>query len=163
MSAQAAIPSFAASDAAARISGTSENDEQVGDSFNDSLHGIGGDDVSCFGDEERFDSVEQLADGNGTLWFESGGRSYWDPSTLSYDDGVNQLSVSNFTADKVSLEFGDDGSGQYDMLVAPGAFTDTSAESILEDKNKGFLSIHRYAHACRWAKDGMYIQKDENV
>ena len=84
--------------------------------------------------------MEQLADGDVTLWFESGSSDNWDAFSLTYADGTGSVTVSGVTADRVSLKFGDDGSGEYDMLVALGTFASRSSEKIFEDRDKGVLA-----------------------
>ena len=50
------------------------------------------------------------------------------------------MTVKGVTADQVTLKFGNDGSEQYGMLSASGAFADVSSEKIFEDKDKGMLA-----------------------
>ena len=64
----------------------------------------------------------------------------WDASTLTYTDGTSSVKVSGVAADKVSLKFGDDGSEQYALPAANGAFADHSSEKIFEDQGKGILA-----------------------
>ena len=123
-----------------RLIGASGNDVLAGGIGNDRMHGGGGSDIFAFCDNWGADTVEQLADGDVTLWFESGSLDNWDASTLTYTDGTSSVKVSGVTADKVSLKFGDDGSEQYASLTAQGAFADFSSEKIFEDKNKGVLA-----------------------
>ena len=112
----------------------------IGGSGDDSLHGGGGDDVFAFGGDWGNDSVEQLADGKVTLWFENGSLDNWDASTLTYQDGDNSVKVNGITAENISLKFGDDGSQQYSKLLSDGAFDEFVSERIFENKNRGMLA-----------------------
>ena len=123
-----------------RIVGGSDDDVIIGGSGNDALHGGGGDDIFCFGGNWGSDTVEQLADGEITLWFESGSESNWNADTLTYTDGANSVTVSGVSADNITLKFGDDNSLRYDDLAASGCFDNAASEKIFEDKNKGFLA-----------------------
>ena len=96
------------------------------------MHGGGGSDIFCFGVDWGTDTVEQLASGSVTLWFEKGSENNWDADTLTYTDGVNSVTV-NGVAD-VTLRFGADTS------QPAGCFDDAASEKIFEDKNKGFLA-----------------------
>ena len=122
-----------------RLVGASGNDVLVGGSGNDSMNGGGGSDIFAFGENWGKDTVEQLADGEVTLWFASGDISKWNADTLTYADGENSVKVSGVTADKVSLKFGNDGSEQYGTLSASGAFAENTSEKIFEE-NKGILA-----------------------
>ena len=124
-----------------RLVGASGNDVLAGGMGNDRMHGGGGSDIFTFCDNWGDDKVEQLADGDVTLWFESGSLDNWDASTLTYTDGNNSVQVSGVTADKISLKFGDDGSEQHTLLMAQGAFEDTTSEKLFEEKGKGILAI----------------------
>ena len=42
--------------------------------------------------------------------------------------------------ENISLKFGDDGSQQYQEMLAAGAFNEFTSEKIFEDKNKGMLA-----------------------
>ena len=123
-----------------RIVGAGGNDVIIGGSGDDSLHGGGGDDVFAFGGDWGNDSVEQLADGKVTLWFENGSLDNWDASTLTYQDGDNSVKVNGITAENISLKFGDDGSQQYSKLLSDGAFDEFVSERIFENKNRGMLA-----------------------
>ena len=107
---------------------------------NDSMHGGGGSDIFCFGNNWGKDKVEQLSGGEITLWFEEGDMSNWNADTLTYTDGTNSVKVSGISADKITLIFGDDASLRYDELIAAGCFDDAASEKIFEDKNKGMLA-----------------------
>ena len=120
--------------------GGSNNDVIVGGSGNDRMHGGGGNDIFCFGENWGEDTVEQLEGGKITLWFESGDMSCWDESTLTYTDGTNSVKVSGISADKITLQFGDDESLRYDELDKAGCFDDAASEKIFDDKNKGMLA-----------------------
>ena len=123
-----------------RIVGGAGNDLIAGGAGNDSLHGGGGNDIFTFCADWGNDTVEQLADGEITLWFESGSESNWNADTLTYTNGANSVKVSGVSADNVTLIFGDNGSLRYDELSASGSFDDAASEKIFEDKNKGMLA-----------------------
>ena len=112
--------------------GGSDNDILIGGSGNDVMHGGGGDDIFCFGGNWGTDTIEQLADGKVTLWFENGSARKWNASTLTYTDGANSVSVSGTT--QISLKFGNN------SALPAGAFADAASEKIFEDKNKGMLA-----------------------
>ena len=118
-----------------RIVGGENNDVIVGGIGNDSMHGGGGEDIFCFGRNWGNDTVEQLAGGKVTLWFEDGSESNWDASHLTYTDGTNSVKVTGIASDKISLKFGGDTSDLPD-----GAFAEAASEKIFEDKNKGMLA-----------------------
>ena len=115
-----------------RIVGGSGNDFIIGGVGNDSMHGGGGDDIFCFGGDWGNDTVEQLAGGSVTLWFEDGSQNNWNASTLTYTDGTNSVKVSG--VDTVTLKFGTDAS------LPDGCFADAASEKIFEDKNSGMLA-----------------------
>ena len=121
-----------------RIVGAAGNDVIAGGAGADSMHGLCGDDLFVFGGNWGSDTVEQLADGKVTLWFAEGDASKWDAATLTYSDGANSVKVTGVT--DVTLKFGDDGSQQYQDLLAAGAFADSTSENIFTDKNKGMLA-----------------------
>ena len=121
-----------------RIVGGSDDNIIIGGIGNDSMHGGGGDDIFCFGGDWGNDTVEQLAGGSVTLWFEDGSASNWNATTLTYSDGANSVKVSG--VDTVTLKFGAESSDLYDELSASGCFDDAASEKIFEDKNKGFLA-----------------------
>ena len=116
-----------------RIVGGNDNDVIVGGIGNDSMHGGGGNDIFCFGDDWGIDTVEQLAGGSVTLWFESGSESNWDAALLTYTDGENCVTVRGVS--DVILTFGGDISA-----LPNGVFDDAASEKIFEDKNKGTLA-----------------------
>ncbi len=123
-----------------RIVGGENNDVIVGGSGNDSMHGGGGEDIFFFGENWGNDTVEQLADGEITLWLESGNMSNWDISTLTYTDGTNSIKVSGVSAVDITLKFGDDDSLRYEELAAAGCFADSVSEKIFEDNDKWMLA-----------------------
>ena len=86
------------------------------------LHG-GGEDIFYFGANWGIDTVEQLADGKVTLWFEND-NGVWDEKTLTYTDGANSLSVIGVTADAITLNFGG-------TAPVAGAFLAAASEKIL--------------------------------
>ncbi len=128
-----------------RIIGASGNDVIIGGFGNDSLHGGGGDDIFAFvgtfvGDWGH-DTVEQLADGKVTLWFEEGSLANWNASTLTYKtNNNNSVKVKGVTAENVTLKFGNDGSETYASLQAALAFDGFSSVNIFEDRNRGMLA-----------------------
>ena len=117
-----------------RIVGGSDNDIIVGGAGNDSMHGGGGSDTFCFGSDWGRDTIEQLADGSVTLWFESGSEDFWNAETLTYSDGVNKVTIKGVTADAVSLRFGD-----VETAIA-GAFENAASEKIYEDQDKALIA-----------------------
>ena len=123
-----------------RIIGGANNDVIVDGIGNDRMHGGGGSDIFCFGGNWGVDTVEQLSNGEITLWFESGSKDNWDASTLTYTDGANSVKVSGVSSDNITLIFGDDDSLRYDELVSAGCFEDAASEKIFEDKDKGMLA-----------------------
>ena len=123
-----------------RIVGGANNDVIVGGIGNDSLHGGGGDDIFCFGENWGEDTVEQLVDGEITLWFESGSENNWNADTLTYTDGTNSVKVSGVSADNITLTFGDVNSLRYDELTEAGCFDNAVSEKVFEDKNKSILA-----------------------
>ena len=123
-----------------RLVGAAGNDVIIGGAGNDSLHGGGGNDIFAFGGDWGQDTVEQLANGKVTLWFDNGDDSKWDAATLTYQDGDKSVHVSGVTAKDVTLKFGDDGSGKYTDLLSAGAFAEFTSEKIFEDRNRGMLA-----------------------
>ncbi|MCR4573505.1 MAG: AIDA repeat-containing protein [Lentisphaeria bacterium] len=124
-----------------RIVGAGGNDVIVGGSGDDSLHGGGGEDIFAFGGDWGNDSVEQLANGMVTLWFDNGSLDKWDASTLTYRDGDKSVKVSGVGQESITLKFGDDGSEQYGRLLEAGGFDEFSSERIFENKNtRGLLA-----------------------
>jgi Ca2+-binding RTX toxin-like protein len=115
-----------------RIVGGANNDVIAGGIGNDRMHGGGGSDIFCFGDNWGRDSVEQLAGGSVTLWFEDGSASNWNASTLTYTDGENSVTVSGVSS--VTLKFG------ADVSLPDGCFADAASEKIFENKDKGMLA-----------------------
>ena len=115
-----------------RIVGGSGDDVIVGGAGNDSLHGGGGNDIFTFGANWGNDTVEQLASGSITLWFETGSVDNWNNSTCSYSDGVNTVTVTGTT--DITLMFGNSGK------AVEGAFLDGASEKIFEDEGKGFIA-----------------------
>ena len=115
-----------------RLVGASGNDILAGGSGNDSMHGGGGDDIFTFGGAFGNDTVEQLASGSVTLWFETGSESNWNAETGVYSDGTNTVSVSGSV--NVTLRFGADAD------LPAGAFAEAASEKIFEDKESGMLA-----------------------
>ena len=118
-----------------RIVGASGNDVIIGGAGNDTMHGGGGEDTFTFGGNWGVDTVEQLAGGMVTLWFETGDENHWDKDAMTYTDGLNSVTVKGISADAVLLQFGGDVSG-----LPEGAFADATSEKIFEDRNKGVLA-----------------------
>ena len=123
-----------------RLVGGAGDDVIVGGSGNDRMHGGGGHDIFCFGENWGKDTVEQLDNGEITLWFASGSEGNWSADTLTYTDGANSVKIIGVSAENITLIFGDDGSLRYDELAAAGCFADAASEEIFEDKNKGLLA-----------------------
>ena len=119
-----------------RIVGASGNDVIVGGYGSDSMHGGGGNDVFAF----CSDWGMELGTGTVTLWFESGSESNWNAETLTYADGLNSVTVSGVSADRITLKFGDDGSAQFAALSDMGAFDVFTSQKIFEDSDKGILA-----------------------
>ena len=118
-----------------RLVGGADSDVISGGTGNDSLHGGGGDDIFTFCADWGTDTVEQLAEGSVTLWFESGTLENWDKETLTYTCSGNSITVTGVTADRVTLLFGDDGSAQYADIVSAGAFKGSTSEKIFEEQS----------------------------
>ena len=109
-----------------RLIGSSGDDVIVGGSGNDAMHGGGGDDIFTFGGSFGNDTIEQLASGSVTLWFETGSEDNWNAETLTYSDGVNSVSVTGCA--NVTLRFGADSS------LPAGAFEEETSKKVFEDK-----------------------------
>ena len=99
----------------------------IGGSGNDTLHGGGGEDIFCFGSNWGEDTIEQLAGGKVTLWFESGSLDNWDEKNRIYTDGKNQLTVT--VACDIELKFGGD-----DSALPEGCFAGSASGKIFESK-----------------------------
>ena len=108
-----------------RLTGGADDDFLIGGSGNDSMNGGGGDDIFCFGGNWGSDTVEQLAGGTVTLWFEEGSESGWDAENFTYSDGVNSVTVTG-CAD-VTLKFGSSGT------LPEGGFEDESTRRVFEE------------------------------
>ena len=117
-----------------RIVGGSDNDIIVGGAGNDRMHGGGGSDTFCFGENCGVDTVEQLADGEVILWFETGSEDFWNAETMTYSDGNNRVKVTGVSADNVTLKF-----GEIETAIA-GAFDSFASEKIFEDQTKALLA-----------------------
>jgi hypothetical protein len=98
------------------------------------MHGGGGSDTFCFGENWGRDSVEQLADGEVILWFETGSEDFWNAETMTYSDGTNRVTVDGVSADAVTLKF-----GEIETAIA-GAFDSFASEKIFEDQTKALLA-----------------------
>ncbi|MBR4664755.1 MAG: aryl-sulfate sulfotransferase, partial [Lentisphaeria bacterium] len=123
-----------------RLVGASGSDVLAGGSGNDSMHGGGGNDIFTFGGNWGADSVEQLADGSVTLWFDSGDESNWNAAALTYIDGEKSVNVSGVDADRITLKFGNDGSELFAMLASSGAFAEFTSHRIFDTNNTGSLA-----------------------
>ena len=123
-----------------RLVGASGNDIIAGGSGNDSLHGGGGEDIFAFGKDWGQDTLEQLATGKVTLWFDKGSLDNWNADSLTYSDGDNSVQILGDAPAEVRLKFGNDDSRQYQDLLAAGAFDDFTSEKIFGDKNPGMLA-----------------------
>ena len=108
-----------------RLIGGKDNDLLSGGSGNDRMHGGGGEDIFTFGGDWGNDSVEQLAGGSVTLWFEEGSESNWNADTLTYTDGANSVTVKG--AVSVTLKFG------ADAELPEGAFSTSVSRKIFEE------------------------------
>ena len=115
-----------------RLVGGVNNDVIIGGIGNDSLHGGGGEDIFCFNDNFGCDTIEQLAGGKVTLYFESGQISNWNAKTQTYTDGKNSVKIYGTT--DVTIKFG------VNFPLVEGAFLDAASEKIFEDKDKGLLA-----------------------
>ena len=91
-------------------------------------------DTFCFGSDWGIDSVEQLADGSVTLWFENGSEEFWNAGTMTYSDGVNSVTIKGVFADAVTLKF-----GEIETAIA-GAFENAASEKIFEDQDKALIA-----------------------
>ena len=123
-----------------RLVGASGSDVLAGGSGNDSMHGGGGNDIFTFGGDWGMDTVEQLADGSVTLWFDAGDESNWNAETLTYTDGEKSVTVSGVDADRITLKFGNDGSELFAMLASGGAFEEFTSQRIFDTNNGGILA-----------------------
>ena len=79
-------------------------------------------------------TIEQLADGSVTLWFEFGSEEFWNAGTMTYSDEANSVTIKGITADAVSLKFGD-----VETAIA-GAFENAASEKIFEDQDKALIA-----------------------
>ncbi len=122
-----------------RLVGASGDDVLIGGTGNDSMHGGGGNDIFCFCGNWGSDIVEQLPEGQVTLWFADGSESHWNQDTMTYSDGTNRVKVTNITADKVTLKFGENDSIQFDTLTDLGVFKEISSDKIFEVKNENII------------------------
>ena len=109
------------------IVGGDGDDFIIGGAGDDTLHGGGGSDTFCFGAKWGNDIVEQLANGEVTLWFKNGSSNNWDAAAMKYTDGLFSVTVRGVIADNVTLMFGDG------TLSAPdGAFRDSASKRVFE-------------------------------
>ena len=120
-----------------RIVGASGNDTIVGGAGNDSMHGGGGDDTFTFGGNWGQDTIEQLATGTVTLWFDQGDASKWNADTLTYTDGENSVTVTG--VEDVTLVFGAENE-QFDKLYSVGAFSDFASENLYTKISKALIA-----------------------
>lgn len=115
-----------------RLAGGAGNDILAGGIGSDVMQGGGGDDIFTFCADWGKDTVEQLASGRVTLWFESGSESNWDAASQTYTDGTNSVTVSGCT--DVTLRFG------YDAALPEEAFAGESTRRVYEEKEEGLLA-----------------------
>ncbi len=124
------------------LTGASGNDIIVGGAGNDRLHGGGGSDIFAFGGNWGYDTIDQLDDGEVTLWFEDGItiddfdiNQTEEGTILTSDRGT--ILVNNMTLTEENLRFGSSGFGdEYAELSALGAFSDISSEKVFENNDK---------------------------
>ena len=72
--------------------------------------------------------------GSVTLWVESGSENFWNAGTMTYNNGVNSVTVKGVLADAVTLKFGD-----AETAIA-GAFENAASEKVFEDKDKALIA-----------------------
>lgn len=111
------------------FSGGVANSTTVNSSGRIHIYSGGGNDIFCFGENWGNDTVNQLANGTVTLWFEN--DNVLEESPQCYTDGINYVTVSGVS--EVTLRFGG-------TAPVAGAFDDAASEKIFEDKNKGLLA-----------------------
>ena len=105
-----------------------------------SCAGGGGVDIFAFCDDWGVDAVEQLADGDVTLWFESGSPDNWDAASLTYTDGENRVTVSGVGADRITLKFGSEESYQFQNLAMLDVFEENVTKRVFEAGDTGTLA-----------------------
>ena len=115
-----------------RIIGASGNDTIIGGAGDDSLHGGGGEDVFCFGGSFGNDTVEQIAGGKVTLYFDSEAVR-WNEVAQCYTDGTNSVKL---IGDDFAVEVKYSTS---DISIA-GAFADFASETVFEKTEPMLLS-----------------------
>ena len=109
-----------------RIVGGSGDDVIVGGAGNDTLHGGGGNDIFCFCGDWGKDTVEQLATGTVTLWFEEKFEGEWNEATHTFTYGDNSITLVG--VNQASIFFGN--VDNYDELLAAGAFDAFTSDKI---------------------------------
>ena len=114
------------------LNGSASDDVIAGSMYDDVMYGNGGDDIFCFGNDWGNDTVDQLASGSVTLWFEEGSEDNWNADTQIYSDGTNFVVVTGCT--DVKLIFGDG-----DSLPA-GAFDNAVLGNVFEKNENGMLA-----------------------
>ena len=120
--------------------GSDGNDIIAGGVGNDTMHGGGGDDIFTFCSDWGTDTVQQLAGGSVTLWFENGSTSNWNAQTKTYSAGDNRVTVSGVSIDDITLVFGSNGDAAvYRGISTSGALDEFSSEKIFNDKENGVI------------------------
>ena len=117
-----------------RLVGAGGNDVLAGGSGNDSMHGGGGDDIFAFCADWGRDTIEQLASGSVTLWFENEMELSFDESAsgtlISAADGSSIL-VKNMSVSLDDCRFGSAGfEDEFARLSSAGAFEEYSSTKI---------------------------------
>jgi Ca2+-binding RTX toxin-like protein len=121
------------------LAGASGNDILAGGSGDDSLYGLGGNDTFVFCDNWGNDTVQQIADGNVTLWFAKGSSANWNAATNTFTYNNNQVVVSGVANSKISLKFGNDSSEMYQRISAAGLFQDAATQKIFDQNDQGII------------------------
>ncbi|MDD3155716.1 MAG: hypothetical protein PHS41_12700 [Victivallaceae bacterium] len=128
-----------------RLVGASGKDVLVGGAGNDSMHGGGGDDLFVFGDGKwGNDTIEQLASGSVTLWFESAIELRFErigrDTKISCVNGT--IVAKNMTLTQENCRFGADGYEEdFSRLADIGAFEASSSEKIFEKKDRSGILV----------------------
>ena len=107
------------------------------------MHGGGGDDIFTFCENWGTDTIEQLASGKVTLWFDENESQITfaeldGNSVFTKADGTASVTVKGFALADIAVKYGDDGSEQYAMLSSSGAFAEFTSQKIFEES--GFLT-----------------------
>ncbi|MDD3155733.1 MAG: calcium-binding protein [Victivallaceae bacterium] len=126
-----------------RLVGADGDDLFVGGSGNDSMHGGGGKDLFTFSSAWGEDTIEQLAGGSVTLWFEHEVALLFEhvgvDTKITSSEGT--ILAKDMTLSLENCRFGFSGlEEQYNRLAALGAFASSSTEKIFEDREMGVLA-----------------------